>query len=98
VSVVLNLVATVVVKLFRSVVLAFKLIRLDKVAVSAFCNKYAVSVIFNLVATVFVKLFKFEADVIVDEVHAGLDIRKKLIYSIETDSVSTKEIKFILQF
>ena len=58
-SVVLNLVATVVVKLFKSVVLAFKLIRLDKAAVSAFCNKKAVSVIFNLVATVVVKLFKF---------------------------------------
>ena len=47
---VLNLVPTVVDKLLKSIVLAFKLIRLDKLAVSAFCNKKEVSVIFNLSA------------------------------------------------
>ena len=49
-SVVLNLVPTVVDKLLKSIMLAFKLIRLDKLPVSAFCNKKEVSVIFNLSA------------------------------------------------
>ena len=39
VSVLLSLVPTVVVKVFKSVVLAFKFILLDKIAVSDFCNK-----------------------------------------------------------
>jgi Protein of unknown function (DUF3638) len=43
-----------------------------------------------------VKLFKFQADAIIDEVHAGLDVRKKLIYSIGTDGLDNKEIKGVL--
>ena len=50
-SVVLNFVPTVVVKLLKSVVLAFKLILLDKLAVSAFCNNKEVSVIFSFSAS-----------------------------------------------
>lgn len=45
-----------------------------------------------------VKLFKYEADAIVDEVHSGLNVRKKLIYSIGTEKVSSKEITTILEF
>ena len=42
----------------KSTVLVFKLIRLDKLAVSAFCNKLEVSVVLNLVPTVVVKVLK----------------------------------------
>ena len=57
-SAVLYFVPTVVVKLLKSVVLAFKSILLDKVAVSTFCKRKEVSVIFSFVPTVFVKVEK----------------------------------------
>ena len=53
VSVVLNLVPTVVVNVLKSTMLVFKLILLDKLAVSAFCNKLEVSVIFNFKVNAF---------------------------------------------
>jgi len=58
VSTVLNLVPTVLVKIFRSVVLAFKSILLDKPEVSAFCKRKEVSVIFSFVTTVLIKVEK----------------------------------------
>ena len=57
-STVLNLIPTVFVKLFRSIVLAFKSILLDKLAVSDFCKRNEVSVIFSFVPTVLVKVEK----------------------------------------
>lgn len=44
-----------------------------------------------------IKLFKFEADVIIDEVHSGLNVRKKLVYSIKSKDISQKEITTILK-
>lgn len=43
-----------------------------------------------------VKLFKYKADTIVDEVHAGLNIRKKLIYSIGEKPLEQEEINSVL--
>nr|MBP9803259.1 hypothetical protein [Candidatus Paceibacterota bacterium] len=44
-----------------------------------------------------VKLFKFEADVIIDEVHSGLNVRKKLIYSLGEVGVSELETSAIVE-
>jgi len=43
-----------------------------------------------------VKLFKFEADVIVDEVHSNLDVLKKLIYSLGVEGIDQREINIII--
>jgi hypothetical protein len=42
-----------------------------------------------------VRLFRNKGDAMIDEVHAGLNIRKKLIYSIGTTRVDSLEIKAI---
>ncbi len=44
-----------------------------------------------------VKLFKFEADAIIDEVHTGLNVRKKLIYSLGLSGVDQKEINIAIK-
>jgi hypothetical protein len=44
-----------------------------------------------------VKLFKFEADVIIDEVHSGLNVRKKLIYSLDGIGIDRLETSAIVE-
>ena len=44
-----------------------------------------------------VKLFRYKADAIVDEVHASLSIRKKLIYSVGAEPIAQDEMNGVLR-
>ena len=104
-STVLNLDPTVLVKLFRSVVLAFKSILLDKVAVSTFCKRKEVSVIFSFVPTVLVKVeksvvlvFRF---ILLDKLAVSAFCNKSevsIIFNLSASSVVTSEIVPALAF
>ena len=44
-----------------------------------------------------VKLFRYKADAIIDEVHAELNIRKKLIYAVGVVPLAQEEINYVLR-
>ena len=104
-SAVLYFVPTVVVKLLKSVVLTFKSILLDKVAVSTFCKRKDVSVIFSFVPTVFVKVEKSVVlafkSILLDKLAVSAFCNKSevsIIFNLSASSVVTSVILPALAF